>query len=75
MVTGTKNAAAQFIYLAQLEAQKGTCKCKGCQLLRKCNDAMVDQALKAPAPQAGETGAAALDMIGGDQGGQSEGEV
>jgi len=36
---------AQAIYLAQLEAAKGTCKCKVCQLMRKASKNMVDQFL------------------------------
>ena len=46
MVQPSKNAAAQYLYLAQLYAQKGACKCKSCELLRRCSDAMIDQALQ-----------------------------
>ncbi len=73
MVQDRKNAAAQYIYLAQLDAQKGTCKCKSCQLLRKCNDAMVDQALKPAAVGAAESAVAGLAPTGDpDQGGADE---
>jgi hypothetical protein len=55
MVQQQRNQAAQYIYLAQLDAQNGKCTCKACQLLRKCNDVMVNEALSAPQPAAGET--------------------
>ena len=43
---------AQMIYLAQLNAAKGNCKCAACQLLRKGNDLMTQQALAPAADQA-----------------------
>jgi branched-subunit amino acid ABC-type transport system permease component len=36
---------AQLIYLANMFAQKGTCNCQACQLLRKGTDAMISQVL------------------------------
>jgi len=44
------NSMAQAIYLAQLFAARGTCKCKACQLLRKVSDDMTDEMLGAAAP-------------------------
>lgn len=37
-----RQAVAQAMYLAQLEACKNSCKCKACSLLRKATDAMSD---------------------------------
>ena len=45
MPNGQKDIMAQTVYLAQLEAAKGTCKCRTCQILRKGNQAMTDQFL------------------------------
>ena len=42
MVTG-RSQVAQFIYLAQLHAAKGSCKCKVCSLMRKTVDAMTEE--------------------------------
>jgi predicted TIM-barrel enzyme len=39
---------AQSIYLANLFAQKGTCQCEACQLLRQSTEAMINQVLKKP---------------------------
>ncbi|MBA7579742.1 hypothetical protein ES708_21618 [subsurface metagenome] len=44
-----KSQYAQAVYLAQLQACKGGCKCKPCQLLRKAADAMTEETLN-PAP-------------------------
>lgn len=44
MPNGDTNMA-QLIYLAQLEAQKGECNCRTCQLLRKVTDQMTAQIL------------------------------
>lgn len=48
MVDG-KSQYAQAVYLAQLQACKGSCKCNPCQLLRKAADAMTEETLK-PTP-------------------------
>lgn len=45
MVMQNKDEAAKYIYMAQLEAQKGGCQCKVCQLTRKATTAMIDQEL------------------------------
>ena len=37
---------AQGVLLAQLEAAKGTCQCKCCQLLRSVSDEMTKQFLQ-----------------------------
>jgi hypothetical protein len=37
---------AQYIYLANMYAQKGECKCDACQLLRKSTEGMINMALK-----------------------------
>lgn len=44
-----KSQYAQAVYLAQLQACKGSCKCKACELLRKAADAMTEETLN-PAP-------------------------
>jgi len=36
---------AQAVYLAQLEAAKGSCKCATCRILRKATKAMTEQFL------------------------------
>lgn len=50
---GGQAQGAQMIYLAQLNAAKGTCKCAACALLRKGNDLMTADALNPSAGQAG----------------------
>ena len=40
-----KSQYAQAVYLAQLQACKGSCKCKSCQLLRKAADSMTEETL------------------------------
>ncbi len=65
MATSSKSQAAQYLYLAQLDAQKGSCNCKACQLLRKSNDAMVADALAPAAPAGGDQAAAALAAVTG----------
>ena len=40
-----KSQYAQAVYLAQLQACKGTCKCRSCELLRKAADAMTEETL------------------------------
>ena len=47
-----KDSIAQAFYLAQLQACKGTCKCKVCQLLRKAADLQSTAFLN---PQAAKT--------------------
>jgi len=44
-----KSQYAQAVYLAQLQACKGSCKCNPCQLLRKAADAMTEETLN-PTP-------------------------
>ena len=44
-----KSKYAQAVYLAQLQACKGSCKCQSCQLLRKAADAMTEETLN-PTP-------------------------
>lgn len=36
---------AQAIYLANMFAQRGTCQCTACQLLRQSTDGMIKQVL------------------------------
>ncbi len=43
-----KEIMAQAVYLAQIEAAKGACQCKVCQILRKANDAMTEEFLETP---------------------------
>ena len=40
------NRVAQGVFLAQLEAVKGTCQCKTCLILRKISDDMTEQFLQ-----------------------------
>jgi hypothetical protein len=49
-VSQNKDVIAQAVYLAQLQAAKGSCKCKCCELLRKATDAMTEQMLN-PQPE------------------------
>jgi len=52
-MNGKNDVMAQAVYLAQIEAAKGACKCKVCQLMRKGSSAMVTQFLgKTPAAAA-----------------------
>jgi microcystin-dependent protein len=41
------NTLAQIVYLANNFAQRGTCQCQACQLLRKATDMMTAQVLGA----------------------------
>ena len=41
---------ATAVYLAQLEANKGQCNCKVCQILRKGNDQTVESFLAPESP-------------------------
>jgi hypothetical protein len=45
MPNGKSDVMAQAVYLAQLEAARGTCKCKTCRILRKAATMMTDQFL------------------------------
>jgi len=45
---GDDSELAQTIYLANMFAQRGTCKCTACQLLRKSTDSMIAQVLGTP---------------------------
>lgn len=45
MPNGRSDIMAQAVYLAQLEAARGQCKCRTCLILRKANRAMTDQFL------------------------------
>lgn len=40
MASTKSDVMAQSVYLAQMEAAKGTCKCRACQILRKGNQLM-----------------------------------
>ena len=44
-----KSQYAQAVYMAQLQACKGSCKCKSCELLRKAADHMTEETLN-PSP-------------------------
>ncbi len=48
-----KDFVAQAVYLAQLQAAKGSCKCKCCELLRRATDAMTDSLLAGDNPGTG----------------------
>lgn len=45
MPNGKSDIMAQAVYLAQLEAAKGNCKCATCRILRKATRAMTEQFL------------------------------
>lgn len=45
MPNGKSDIMAQAVYLAQLEAQKNSCKCTTCRILRKATTAMTKQFL------------------------------
>ena len=51
---------AQSIYLANMYAQRGECKCTACRLLRQATDGMISQVLKTPSPAQGQMDMAAL---------------
>ena len=45
-----KSQYAQAVYMAQLQACKGSCKCSSCQLLRKAADHMTEETLNPSLP-------------------------
>ncbi len=45
MPNGKSDIMAQGVYLAQLEAQRGNCKCNTCRILRKATKALTAQFL------------------------------
>jgi len=63
-----KSKYAQAVYMAQLQACKGTCKCKSCQLLRKAADAMTEETLNPTSvdPESVEDALAMLKEAGYD---------
>ncbi len=67
MTTGRSDIMAQAVYLAQLEAARGQCKCRTCQILRKANKAMTDQFLGKVSENPGENPLAALQEATGDE--------
>jgi len=71
MATSNREIMAQYIFLAQLEAQKSACKCKVCLLLRKGCDAAVAQALEASKATTPVPGAEEIMLAGAEQGEQS----
>lgn len=48
MVMGQKDVMAQAVYLAQLEAAKGKCKCRTCEILRRATSRMTADFLQEP---------------------------
>jgi hypothetical protein len=65
---------AQAIYLANMFAQRGTCQCTACQLLRQSTDGMIKQVLGKPTgiPAQGDL-AALAQSLGGISGLGTEG--
>jgi hypothetical protein len=63
---------AQSIYLANMFAQRGTCQCTACKLLRQATDGMISQVLGNPAAGPGGVDPVAMmkAMGGGDPGSQ-----
>ncbi len=63
---GNQDTMAQAVFLAQLEAAKGTCKCNSCRILRKASTLMTEQFIgKAPAATPGpgaDDGSTALKL-------------
>jgi hypothetical protein len=57
---------AQAIYLANMFAQRGTCQCTACQLLRQSTDGMIKQVLgkTTTAPVQGDLTALAQSLGG-----------
>ncbi len=53
---GNQDTMAQAVFLAQLEAARGTCKCNACRILRKASALMTRQFI-------GETEAKAGDVL------------
>ncbi len=45
---GNQDTMAQAVFLAQLEAAKGVCKCSTCRILRRASTIMTAQFLKEP---------------------------
>lgn len=45
MPNGKSDIMAQAVYLAQLEAARGNCKCATCRILRKATKSMTEQFL------------------------------
>ncbi len=48
-MAGSKESLAEGVYIAQLFAAKGTCKCAACRALRLANDRMITSFVT-PAP-------------------------
>jgi len=71
-----KSQYAQSIYLAQLQACKGSCKCKPCELLRKSADSMTEETLNPTSGNSGsvEDAVAILKEAGYDVSGPPGGE-
>jgi hypothetical protein len=67
---GEDQGLAQSIYLANMFAQRNTCQCTACQLLRKATDGMIKQVLTPSAPGQGGLDPAALTKIMAGMGGQ-----
>jgi hypothetical protein len=65
-------ALAQTIYLANLYAQKGTCQCDACQLLRQSTEAMIKQVLGRSAPGQGGVDPALVAKVMHDLSGSTE---
>lgn len=69
-----KSQYAQAVYLAQLQACKGSCKCKSCELLRKAADVMTEETLNPTPgnPASVEDAMSALEAAGYDVTGLSK---
>ena len=59
---------AQSIYLANMFAQRNTCQCTACQLLRKATDGMIKQVLAPTNPGQGSFDLGAISQAMGGQG-------
>lgn len=57
MVQPKGDIMAKAVYLAQLEACKGTCTCKTCQILRKATESMTAEFLEEDQVKPGAPGA------------------
>jgi hypothetical protein len=58
---------AQSIYLANMFAQRGTCQCEACKLLRQATDGMIAQVLGKGGAGPGIPTADIMRTLGGSQ--------
>jgi len=74
MPNGKGDIMAQAVYLAQLEAARGNCKCKTCRILRKATKMMTEQFLTTTEASEKDVEEAAKTVKGSGQEGFALGE-